>query len=160
MIRKKLTQQELFDKLHQTCQEIEKLRKKYSTKRSTGLKIAQRILYKKHKVFIPFEYHNSSNKFEFWKLIKSLLNKAYLQAIISERLSGMQPEKSIVCVCQICRNPIKLGEVVIRYAYGKFTKDEIGGIGFEEPQSTNTLGYAHIDCLQEKENGHNQKSKV
>ena len=160
MIKKKLTQQELFDELHQVCQTIEKLRKKYSTKRSGHLKIAQRILYKKHNIFIPFAHKNSRNKLEFWKLIKALLNKAYLQGKISERLSGMQPERNIVCICQICRNPIKLNEVVIRYAYGEFIRDEFSGVAFEEPKSPNTLGYAHINCMEEKEDGYAQQSKV
>ncbi len=49
--------------------------------------------------------------------------------------------------CCICKLPIKLNEVVIRYAYGEFIKDDFGGIGFDEPKSQNTLGYAHINCL-------------
>lgn len=88
-------------------------------------------------------------------MIKQLLThqncKSYLQEKISEMLSIIQPEKDIICMCQICRNPIKLNEVVVRYAYGEFTRDEFTSIAFEEPQSTNTLGYAHIDCLEGKE---------
>lgn len=78
-----MDKKDLHKELHDCCEELKELRKKYSNKRSGYVSLPFKILRKKYKLWIPNKYRK--NKFpDLVKSINLIKQRAYLMGRLEE----------------------------------------------------------------------------
>lgn len=78
-----MTKEKLYKELHECCEALKKLRKKYAHKRSGYISLPRFILKKKYKLWIPNKYENGKRP-KIVEAIYLLKQRAYLMGRLEE----------------------------------------------------------------------------